>query len=60
MVLVPEKHVCHPKILHQVEEHLNRAVQEEISTLDSDINTFWSSKDVKFYEYLLNQGKKRL
>jgi len=46
--------------MHQIEEHLNRAVQEEISTLDSDIKAFWSSKDVQFYEYLLNQGKKRL
>jgi len=57
MVLVPEKHVCHPKILHQVEEHLNRAVQEEISTLDSDINTFEAQKTLSFTNICLIRAK---
>jgi len=60
MVLVAEKHVCHPKIMYQIEEHLNRAIREEISTFEDDTRAFWRSKDVKFYEDLLNKGKKEL
>ena len=60
MVIDAKKHVCHPKILYKMEEHLDRAIQEEISTFEDDTRQFWSSKDVQFYEYLLNKGKKEL
>lgn len=60
MVLVPETHTCHPKIMYKIDEHLDKAIQVEISTFEDDTKAFWRSKDVKFYEYLLNKGKKDL
>lgn len=40
MVLDAKKHVCHPKIMFQVEEQLNKVIQEEISTFEDDIKQF--------------------
>ena len=60
MVLDAKRHVCHPKIMSKIDEHLDRVIREEISTFEDDTRAFWRSKDVKFYEFLLNRGKKEL
>lgn len=40
MVLDAKRHVCHPKILSKVDEHLDRVIREEIANFEAQIDDF--------------------
>lgn len=50
-------HICPETILAKHEAELDMVIYEELSTWDADVEKFWNSKDVKFWNYLLRTKK---
>lgn len=55
MVLKLDEHRCHPNIVEKLEYYLDYAVSQELEWFDEELETFWNSDDVKFFEFLLKK-----
>jgi acetyl-CoA carboxylase beta subunit len=50
-------HRCPDKIRAKQEAELDMVIDAELSTWDEDVQKFWKSKDVKFYQWTVENER---
>lgn len=48
-------HHCPEAIRAKQDAELDMIVEAELSTWDHDVKQFWNSRDVKFWQYMLDE-----
>jgi len=50
-------HTCPEKVAAERQAELDSVIAEEMSTWDKEVEKFWNSRDVKFLQHLIDEGK---